>query len=113
MTEFGWLANPSSLTYGTDAANQAQNVQIAYTTFRATAYLMRADYFAAQDIPEGMIFYGLFQGDGVTYKPALAVATRVLLHIDIAASVPAPASDAWQTVLYAPWCDQYPAHRRA
>ncbi len=70
VTEFGWVANPSSLTYGTDAANQAQNVQIAYTTFRATAYLTRADYFAAQDIPEGMIFYGLVQGDGVTYKPA-------------------------------------------
>ncbi len=31
-----------------------------------------------------------------------SVAIRVLLHIDIAASVPAPASDAWQTVLYAP-----------
>ncbi len=34
VTEFGWVANPSSLTYGTEAANQAQNVQIAYAAFR-------------------------------------------------------------------------------
>jgi hypothetical protein len=70
VTEVGWVANPGSATYNADAANQAQNVQIAYTTFRTTAYVTRADYFAAQDVPEGMIFYGLVQGDGVTYKPA-------------------------------------------
>jgi hypothetical protein len=72
VTEVGWVADPSSSTYATDAANQAQNVQIAYTTFRATAYVSRADYFVAQDVPEGNIFYGLVQGDGVTYKPAFA-----------------------------------------
>jgi hypothetical protein len=47
-------------------------VQIAYTTFRSTSYVSRADYFAAQDVPEGSIFYGLVQGDGATYKPAFA-----------------------------------------
>jgi Glycosyl hydrolase catalytic core len=70
VTEFGWVANPSSSTYSTDAANQAQNVRTAYTTFRSTSYVGRADYFAAQDVPEGNVFYGLVQGDGVTFKPA-------------------------------------------
>ena len=72
VTEFGWVADPSSATYPTDAANQAQNIQTAYTTFRATAYVSRADYFVAQAVPEGSVFYGLVQGDGTTYKPAFA-----------------------------------------
>jgi hypothetical protein len=73
VTEFGWVANPSSATYSADAANQARNVQIAYSTFHTTAYVTRADYFAAQDVPEGNVFYGLVQGDGVTYKPAFGM----------------------------------------
>jgi hypothetical protein len=72
VTEFGWLANPSSASFTTDAANQAQNVQTAYATFRSTAYVARADYFAAQDVPEGGIFYSLVEGDGITYKPAFS-----------------------------------------
>jgi hypothetical protein len=70
VTEFGWLANPSSPTFATDAANQSQNVKAAYTTFHATTYMARADYFTAQDVPEGNVFYGLVEGDGTTYKPA-------------------------------------------
>jgi hypothetical protein len=72
ITEFGWVANPSGATYPTDASNQAQNVQTAYATFRTTRYVTRADYFAAQDVPEGSIFYGLVEGDGATYKPAFS-----------------------------------------
>jgi hypothetical protein len=71
VTEFGWVANPSSSTYTTDASNQAQNVQTAYATFRATSFIARADYFTAQDVPEGSIYYGLVAGDG-TYKPAFS-----------------------------------------
>jgi hypothetical protein len=71
MTEFGWLANPGA-TYPTAAANQAKNVQTAYSTFKSTSYVSRGDYFTAQDVPEGNIFYGLVQGDGTTYKPAFS-----------------------------------------
>jgi hypothetical protein len=70
ITEFGWVAEPSSPDYTTAAAYQAQNVQTAYTTFRGISYVSRADYFAAQDVPEGLVFYGLVQGDGQTFKPA-------------------------------------------
>jgi hypothetical protein len=72
ITEFGWVADPSSPTFATDAANQAQNVQTAYSTFRSTSYVSRADYFTAQDVPEGSIFYGLVEGDGTTYKPSFS-----------------------------------------
>jgi hypothetical protein len=71
MTEFGWLTKPGA-TYQTAAANQAKNVQTAYSAFRSTSYVSRADYFTAQDVPEGSIFYGLVQGDGTTYKPAFS-----------------------------------------
>jgi hypothetical protein len=73
VTEFGWVADPrNAATYPTAADNQAKNVQTAYGTFRSTSYVSRADYFAAQDVPEGNVFYGLIQGDGTTYKPAFA-----------------------------------------
>jgi hypothetical protein len=69
ITEFGWVANPGSSGYQSEAARQAQNVQTAYTTFRSTSFVTRADYFAVQDVPEGNVFYGLVQGDGTTFKP--------------------------------------------
>jgi hypothetical protein len=73
VTEFGWVADPrNTATYPTAADNQAKNVQTAYGTFRSTGFVSRADYFAAQDVPEGNVFYGLVQGDGTTYKPAFA-----------------------------------------
>lgn len=72
ITEFGWVADPSSSTYQTEAANQAQNVQTAYGTFHKTSYVTRADYFIAQDVPERSVFYGLVDGDGTTYKPAFS-----------------------------------------
>ncbi len=70
VTEFGWVADPSSRTFTRDARNQASNVTTAYTTFQGISYVARADYFVAQDVPEGNIFYGLVEGDGTTYKPA-------------------------------------------
>ena len=70
VTELGWFADPSSPTFTTDAKNQAANVTTAYNTFHTTPYVARADYFVAQDVPEGNVFYGLVEGDGTTYKPA-------------------------------------------
>jgi hypothetical protein len=70
VTEFGWVANPGSIDYEAEAGRQAQNVQTAYTTFRSTAFVARADYFVVQDVPEGQVFYGLVQGDGTTFKPS-------------------------------------------
>jgi hypothetical protein len=70
VTEFGWVANPGSSSYTTDAASQSQNVQTAYNTFHTTSFVARADYFTAQDVPEGSVFYGLVEGDGTTFKPA-------------------------------------------
>ena len=69
VTEFGWVADPSSPNYATAAANQAQNVQTAYTTFRGIPYVSRADYFAAQDVPEGNVFYGLVQASAKSSAP--------------------------------------------
>jgi hypothetical protein len=57
---------------GQHPANQAKNVQTAYSMFRGICYLLRADYFVAQDVPEGNVFYGLVQGDGTTYKAAFS-----------------------------------------
>jgi hypothetical protein len=68
----GWPAEPDNGNYGTASASQAENVQTAYTTFRSTSFVTRADYFTVQDVPEGNVFYGLVQGDGTTYKPAFA-----------------------------------------
>jgi hypothetical protein len=73
VTEFGWVADPrNTATYPAAADRQTKNVQQAYATFRSTTYVSRADYFAAQDVPEGNVFYGLVQGNGTTYKPAFA-----------------------------------------
>jgi hypothetical protein len=73
VTEFGWVADPrNASTYPAAADRQATNVQTAYATFRSTSYVKRADYFAAQDVPEGNVFYGLVQGDG-TLKPAFGL----------------------------------------
>ena len=49
VTEFGWVADPSSATFSSAAANQAQNVKTAYATFQSTTYVSRADYFAAAE----------------------------------------------------------------
>jgi hypothetical protein len=72
VTEFGWVADPNSANYEAESTNQAQNVQTAYTTFRSTSFVTRADYFAVQDVPEGNVFYGLVQGNGTIFKPAFA-----------------------------------------
>jgi len=72
ITEFGWVANPDSQYYAAEAGNQAQNVKTAYTTFKSTSFVTRADYFVVQDVPEAPVFYGLAQGDGTTHKPAFA-----------------------------------------
>jgi hypothetical protein len=62
LTEFGWMADPSAPTYQADAARQAQNLQTIYTVIHATRYVSCGYWFAAQDVPEGSVFYGLVQG---------------------------------------------------
>jgi hypothetical protein len=66
LTEFGWS------TASVSPAVQAQNVQTSYQTFRpaTTPYLARAYWFSIQDVPEGGVYYGLVEADGVTDKPA-------------------------------------------
>lgn len=63
VTEVGWS------TANVSAAVQAQNLQIAYTTFRMTSYVGRAYWFNVQDIPEAGLTYGLVDTNGVP-KPA-------------------------------------------
>jgi endoglucanase len=63
ITEVGWS------TASVSASIQAQNLQIAYTTFQSTGYVAQAYWFSVQDIPEAGLFYGLVDTNGVQ-KPA-------------------------------------------
>ncbi|MFN8637254.1 MAG: hypothetical protein U0893_25675 [Chloroflexota bacterium] len=58
MTEGGW-----TLSF-VDASTQAQNVRVLYDALRGTPYVGRGYWFGVQDIPEGGLFYGLYDGDG-------------------------------------------------
>jgi hypothetical protein len=65
ITEVGWT------TASVSPQTQAANVQTAYTTFKSTGYVGRAYWFAAQDVPESGLYYGLVDSDGLS-KPALS-----------------------------------------
>lgn len=58
ITEFGWSTKdmPQEL--------QAENLLMAYDTFRQVGYVARAYWFHAQDVPEAGLFYGLTDADG-------------------------------------------------
>jgi hypothetical protein len=67
VTEFGW----NTLNPGLTETIQANNLAIAYTTFRSIGYVRRGFWFRTQDLPwDG---YGLigFEWDGTAVpKPA-------------------------------------------
>jgi hypothetical protein len=51
---------------------QAENMLIAFDTFRQVEYVARAYWFHAQDVPEAELHYGLTEGSGVK-KPSFTV----------------------------------------
>ncbi len=65
ITEVGWQQPSVSFDV------QAQNLSTAYSTFRNTSYVGRAYWFSGQDVPEGGVYFGLVDSDGV-HKPAFA-----------------------------------------
>jgi hypothetical protein len=48
---------------------QADNLEVAFSTFRDTAYVERGYWYRTQDLGVANDFYGLFRGDG-TRKPS-------------------------------------------
>jgi hypothetical protein len=58
ITEFGWS------TAGMSQETQAENLLMAYDTFRQVGYVARAYWFHAQDVPEANLFYGLTDASG-------------------------------------------------
>ena len=66
VTEFGWSTAQVSRQV------QAENLLIAFDTFRQVEYVARAYWFHAQDVPEAELFYGLSEGSGGK-KPAFTV----------------------------------------
>jgi hypothetical protein len=66
LTEVGWT------TATVSPEVQARNVLVAYDTFRRTLYLARSFWFAARDVPEGELFFGLAEASGQK-KPSFAV----------------------------------------
>jgi hypothetical protein len=58
ITEFGWSTKDLSQEV------QAQNLLIAFDTFREVGYIGRAYWFHAQDVPEAGLFYGLLDSSG-------------------------------------------------
>jgi len=67
LTEFGW----QTPTGGLSEATQAANLQVAYDTFKKTTYVARAYWFAIQDVPAALLYFGLLRDDG-SQKPAFA-----------------------------------------
>jgi len=43
---------------------QANNVLVAYDTFRETSYVARTFWFSGRDVPEGGLFFGLAEASG-------------------------------------------------
>ena len=79
ITEFGWSTKDLSQEL------QAQNLMIAFDTFRQVGYVARAYWFHAQDVPEAGLFFGLTEASG-TKKQAFDV------YLDVA-DYDSPAAD--------------------
>ena len=62
ITEFGWSTKDLSQEL------QAENLLIAYDTFRQVGYVARAYWFHAQDVPEAGLFFGLTEASGKKKK---------------------------------------------
>ena len=58
ITEFGWSTKDLSQEV------QAENLVLAFDTFRQVEYVARAYWFHAQDVPEAGLFYGLTDSTG-------------------------------------------------
>ncbi|MCC7371185.1 MAG: hypothetical protein IT306_22405 [Chloroflexi bacterium] len=58
ITEFGWSTKDLSQEL------QAENLVLAFDTFRQVEYVARAYWFHAQDVPEAGLFYGLADSAG-------------------------------------------------
>jgi hypothetical protein len=58
ITEFGWSTKDMS------QETQAENLLMAYDTFRQVGYVARAYWFHAQDVPEAGLFFGLAEANG-------------------------------------------------
>jgi hypothetical protein len=85
VTEFGWVADYRSATYGADQARQAQNLRTTYTVLRATPYVTRGYWFSVQDVEEGNVFYGLVENNYATSGPNLTRAKPAFLAYQEAA----------------------------
>ena len=73
VTEFGWSTTQVSPRI------QAENLLIAFDTFRQVEYVARAYWFHAQDVPEAELHYGLTEGSG-RQKPAFTVYQDVAVY---------------------------------
>jgi len=62
ITEFGWSTKDLSQEL------QAENLLIAFDTFRQVGYVARAYWFHAQDVPEAGLFFGLTEASGKKKK---------------------------------------------
>ena len=62
ITEFGWSTKDLSQEL------QAENLMIAFDTFRQVGYVARAYWFHAQDVPEAGLFFGLTEASGKKKK---------------------------------------------
>jgi hypothetical protein len=62
ITEFGWSTKDLSQEL------QAENLMIAFDTFRQVEYVARAYWFHAQDVPEAGLFFGLTDAAGKKKK---------------------------------------------
>lgn len=62
VTEFGWSTKDLSQEL------QAENLTIAFDTFRQVGYVARAYWFHAQDVPEAGLFFGLTEASGKKKK---------------------------------------------
>jgi hypothetical protein len=62
ITEFGWSTKDLSQEL------QAENLMIAFDTFRQVGYVARAYWFHAQDVPEAGLFFGLTDASGQKKK---------------------------------------------
>jgi hypothetical protein len=62
ITEFGWSTKDLS------QEAQAENLTIAFDTFRQVEYVSRAYWFHAQDVPEAGLFFGLTDASGKKKK---------------------------------------------
>jgi hypothetical protein len=58
ITEFGWSTKDLSQQL------QAENLMMAFDTFRQVGYVARAYWFHAQDVPEAGLFFGLTEASG-------------------------------------------------